>query len=561
MLNKTSTLQSHFYLTIGGEETLSEDLARAIIEIRVENSLHLPDVATITLHDPQLYWLDQQLLALGQSIVVHARAQEEGAQSRKIFDGELVEIEPEFGSSTHYLVLRAFDRLHRLSRGTHSRTFQNTSDGDLVKQFAREAGLKTNAVSDGAVHQFLFQFNQSNLDFLRQYALANGNLLFVEDESVRFVPFNEVTQRGETVDLRWGESLLELRPRLTTVAQVNAVHAQGWDPQRHIVINAMAQAPRGMPKTNETEVAGDAAQRAFRIDAQLMVAMPPLRSEAAARSTAQSIADRSAANYLMAEGTAVGNPRIVAGSRVHIDNLGDRLSGTYLITSTTHIYASHTNYKTQFSISGQAESTLLALLQPTNNATVNLAYPVIGIVTDIADPDELGRVKVKFPWLSDKHSTDWARVVSVGGGPGRGFQFQPEVNDEVLVVFEGGDARYPYILGGLWNGQDAPPEKTRKTISGGKVTRRMIRSRTGHTILFDDSNEGGITIADRHANTLKLDSREDTLRIQVKGNVSIQAQKDVAVEAQGNIALTAHGDLNLEASQQVNIKGQMINLN
>ncbi|MHC5732095.1 MAG: phage baseplate assembly protein V, partial [Nostoc sp.] len=94
---------------------------------------------------------------------------------------------------------------------------------------------------------------------------------------------------------------------------------------------------------------------------------------------------------------------------------------------------------------------------------------LVGIVTDNKDPQGWGRVKVKFPTLTEDHASNWARVVAPGAANGRGFDCLPEVNDEVLVGFEHGDIHRPYVLGGVWNGKDAPPEKVDDSIQRGKV--------------------------------------------------------------------------------------------
>jgi uncharacterized protein involved in type VI secretion and phage assembly len=147
-------------------------------------------------------------------------------------------------------------------------------------------------------------------------------------------------------------------------------------------------------------------------------------------------------------------------------------------------------------------------------------------------------VKVKYPWLSSEHGSDWARVVAIGGGPDRGLEFIPEINDEVLVGFEMGNINYPFVIGGLWNGKDAPPQKSRDVIKSGRVERRIIRSREGHQIIFDDSSgSSGITISDKKGNKIMLDS---------SGN---------------KIVIEAKGDLTIKAGGKVDIKGTVINLN
>ena len=93
---------------------------------------------------------------------------------------------------------------------------------------------------------------------------------------------------------------------------------------------------------------------------------------------------------------------------------------------------------------------------------------VVGDVTTNDDPDKLGRVKLMFPWLSDDYESDWARLVQLGAGPDSGAVFLPEVNDEVLVAFEFGDVRRPYVLGGLFNG------RTSRALG-----RRPVRQRQG----------------------------------------------------------------------------------
>lgn len=108
---------------------------------------------------------------------------------------------------------------------------------------------------------------------------------------------------------------------------------------------------------------------------------------------------------------------------------------------------------------------------------------VTGIVTNTDDPDSLGRVKLKFPWLADDTESPWARIASPMAGNKRGALFRPEVDDEVLVLFGHGDVRFPYVIGGMWNGVDKPPEHG----ADGDNNIRLIRSRSGHEITLDDT--------------------------------------------------------------------------
>jgi uncharacterized protein involved in type VI secretion and phage assembly len=165
---------------------------------------------------------------------------------------------------------------------------------------------------------------------------------------------------------------------------------------------------------------------------------------------------------------------------------------------------------------------------------------VVGVVTDNKDPDKLGRVKVKFPTLSAEDSSGWAPIASVGAGKDRGWFFLPEVDDEVLVMFEHGDMRRPVVVGALWNGVDSPPEQ-----NGGGNERRTIVSRAGSRITFDDDG-GTVTLEDGGGAGKVVISGDEILLEAPSGDVSIYAPSgDLTVVAQ---------EIKLEASQSLRIK-------
>src|SRR3989440_12115538 len=115
----STNLLSQIYVKIDGADP-PDGFMRDLLEVTVENSLHLPDVATLVLHDARLHWIDDGGLVPGKAIQISAKT---ARQEKLLFDGEIVEIEPDFEPSTQQLIVRAFDRLHRLSRGRHVRSF------------------------------------------------------------------------------------------------------------------------------------------------------------------------------------------------------------------------------------------------------------------------------------------------------------------------------------------------------------------------------------------------------------------------------------------------------
>lgn len=154
---------------------------------------------------------------------------------------------------------------------------------------------------------------------------------------------------------------------------------------------------------------------------------------------------------------------------------------------------------------------------------------VIGLVTDLEDPDGLGRIRVEYPWLSESNISNWARVAAQLAGPELGAFFQPEVGDEALVAFEMGDVHRPYILGYLWNGDNAPPSDD--------ANLRMIQTVSGHKLIFDDtSGSETVTIEDANGNKIVMDA--DGITIESASDVTIKGQ-NVSIEATAK--LTAIG--------------------
>ncbi len=549
----TGLLLSQFYLKVGGSDA-SDDFNQDLLEVSIESSLHLPDVATIILHDPSLRWIDDASLEPGTPIEISAKAEKSAVL---IFDGEVVEIEPEFGPGTHRLIVRAFDRLHRLARGRQVRSFQNVSDGDLVQRIASETGLQAQASATPEVHEYLLQDNQTNLEFLRQRAMSLGYLLFAKGKTLHFEPLEA---SGTPTPLEWGVTLSGFHPRMTTIDQVSSVIVRGWDPDSRQEIVGQANNGKSAPAIGEKKTGGDLSQGAFNITAQHQIADRAVRSQSAADQLAQAGADRITGKFIEADGTCGGNPAIAAGSLVQISAVGNRFSGTYFVTAATHHYSSQGGYVTEFTISGHHPSNLVTMLRP-EETDLHARGLMIGVVTDNQDPSNIGRVKVKIPSLSADTTTNWARVAVPGGGTERGVEFLPEVNDEVLIGFEMGDVRYPYVIGGLWNGVDAPPEGSSTVISSGKVQRRIIRSRSGNVITMDDSDGGGgITIEDKNGNKVALESRSNQLTIEIKGNTKLTSQGNLTLEAQGNIEIKGMS-IKVEGSANVDVKGSVVNLN
>ena len=174
------------------------------------------------------------------------------------------------------------------------------------------------------------------------------------------------------------------------------------------------------------------------------------------------------------------------------------------------------------------------------------AFPAL--VTDNVDPEGLGRVKISLPWSPDTAGASydtWARLATFMAGNNRGSWFIPDVDDEVLIVFEGGDPRRPYVIGSLWNGKDAPPESM---DGAGKNFKKVLRSRTGVKLTMDDNDgreqfiletPGGqnLTLKDGPGAVEIVDSNGNSIKLETSG-ITITASAKVTVNA-SQVAVTA----------------------
>jgi uncharacterized protein involved in type VI secretion and phage assembly len=187
----------------------------------------------------------------------------------------------------------------------------------------------------------------------------------------------------------------------------------------------------------------------------------------------------------------------------------------------------------------------------------------VAVVTDNNDPDKLGRVKIRF--RTQKRQRDvWARVAVPMAGRERGTYFLPEINDEVLVAFENADPAHPYVIGALWNRRDPPPEAN----ADGRNDRRLIRSRKGHQLMFDDGEDGALDLRLNDGRRIRLDDqavtiddgRGNSINIQsASGTLKIRSTRAIAVSSP-EIAIEG-SSIELKAAGRLVLRGALVEIN
>lgn len=591
---------SSYLIEIDGVEA-SESFKNDLLQICVEESLHLPGMFTLVINNPYApgdssttTWQYQDLIKIGTKIRIGFESSTSEADTSTttptyMMAGEITAIETHFTNSSQAPILvRGYDISHRLHRGKYNRSFQDISDSDLVKKLAEEVGINLGQINHNTQrYPYLFQQNQTNMAFLRQRAARIGFELYVQDGKLNFCQ----PQAGSQVELTWMQNLTSFRVRVTTAEQVNSVEVRGWDyNQKQPIVARASNQDRVITDTN----IGNGRDRSQVFDRQnhpskMIVVDQPVNNNQEANAIAKALFDELEGEFIYADGKAVGNPDIRVGKVVNLSNMGE-YDGKYYITETRHLFYQG-EYQTEFSVRGLRGGNLLQVLSPGNQLQPSQTM-LVGIVTDNQDPQGLGRVRVKFPTLNPEtdgsgHESWWARVVGVGAGKNRGWYCLPEINDEVLVAFEHGDIHRPYILGGVWNGVDAPPEIKEQTVpkSGphqGKVRLRTFKTRSGHSLQFveNDLNQSkaGIYLQTKGGHQIRLNDSGQCLEIETGGKSRIRlddkhrrievatkgghlyclndATKTIQVQSSGAVNINAAGSINLSPTVgQVAVSG------
>ena len=560
-------LESKAYIKIGGSP-LQREIDQKILEIVVDQHTHLPDMFTIRLDDPKLELLDKGPFDLTKEVEIEAET--EDGTKHTIMKGEITALEPIFGDGMNaQLVVRGYDKLHRLFRETHSKAYLNVKDSDLASQIASKLGLSPVVDATSTVYEHVFQHNQSDLAFLMQRAWRIGYECFIGDGKLNF---RKPPAPGSGISLTWGTDLSTFRPRMTLAEQVDEVVVKGWDAVNQQGIIGKAQSGDLYPKIGESKD-GASWAKSFGAGKKVIVDQPVV-NQAEANVLAKARLDELSGGFIVAEGEAFRQPDIRAGKCVELKGLGARLSGTYLVTNVVHVYSAD-GLREIFKVSGSRTGLLTE--QIIRHPLDRWPGVVPALVTNTNDPQKMGRVKVKFPWLADDVESDWARVMGIGAGDDAGFCLIPAVGDEVLVSFSHGDFSQPCVLGGLWSGKNKLPKETAGASAGEEPKVRAWRSLTGHSITVYDNADNQIEILTSGGRSITLSDKDkkitiktsqvtvtledNKLSIETGTDIELKAGANLKVEATSNMTIKANGNLDINASGMVNIKGATVKIN
>ena len=532
----TTRTRPILHVTINGAN-LPEELKESVLQVVVEESLHLPSMFTIALSNPfkpgnrvedfPIMEFVNETLAIGVPVTIGFSNTQTSLEQFEIQDytdtrlivGEITALEVPFSKRAQSpIVIRGYSYSHRLHRGRWNRAFENTTDSDIAVRLAGEAGIPLGQIDDsGIVHEYIFQENQTNMEFLRERAAKIGFEVFVQEDLFYFRrPSGELIEEENEID--WLNYTLDnIKVRANSIEQIKEVEVRGWNYLDKVpfIANRTSQSGSVITKIPE-QGTGEEKSAIFHQPAEqtFYVVDQPVYQQVEADFIAQSCCDEIRGQYIHIDVEAEGDPRVRPGKTIVLNkgDFPDKFKGTYYVTETRHVYEPdrERSYNTEFVVRGLRNSDLLTTLSPPNRLQPGQTF-LIGVVTANIDPLNMRRIRVMYPTLTEKYESHWARIVSFGAGNDRGIDWLPEINDEVILAFEHGDIHRPLVIGSVWNGVDVPPEYIRDAVESGsasaseltaallgvnnlsedagEVRLRTLRSRVGHQMQFIDKSK------------------------------------------------------------------------
>lgn len=332
------------------DKPLLADMALWIVSVVVEDDLDLPGMFSLELLSKEdersiTPWTDDPRLALGAAVEISMGY---GDDRESLIVGEITGLEPTFSiTGAPTLVVRGYDKRHRLNATPRTRTFTDKTDSRIAEAICDLVNVPITATDSGVSHSYVLQADQTDLAFLQQRAQRiHFELAMGTDGSLLFRPVGAAG--SSVVRLTLSDDLLEFRPRMALVP-LTSVTVLGYDPKQKQSIRASAQVGDEASKMNGKQSAAQQAEDVFGPSVETVV-----RAQAFSQAEADRIAfarfNAAALDFIRGDGRARGRTDLRAGRVVSLENLGERFSGEYYLTSVVHSFSRHDGYLTDFRV-------------------------------------------------------------------------------------------------------------------------------------------------------------------------------------------------------------------
>jgi Rhs element Vgr protein len=458
-----------------------------------------------------------------------------------IIISQAININPSSGS---YLVVEAKDKAVIMTIGQRSAHFNDKTDSDILENFVAKYSLDNDIESTSIIHKNIVQYNTTDWDFMMMRMDLAGMICKIENGKMIFKK-PDLTATS-ALDVSFGSSILSLDAKVDAREQNEIIKGRSWDYNLLDMQEVYAQDPVIGAEAGNFSIT-QLSEANMSVDYQLMHAGKLDQEELQA--WADSKAQKQRLSKVSGNVTIIGYGDIKLDSYITLHNVGARFNGPVYVNAIKHNVENNTwTTDIQFGMNPQWYAETIA----SNNSTNAQGYVsginglVIGIVTDLEDPLNEARIRIKIPVFSLSDEGVWARIASLDAGNERGMFFRPEVGDEVIVGCIQGDASQLVILGMLHGQTNVPPISANNDnhVKGYTSREKMI-------LLFNDE-EKSIKIETPGGKKVLISDQEGKIHLEDEFNNKITMES-------GGITIDAAMDLNLKAGMNVNISGAMIN--
>ncbi|MCI4065776.1 phage baseplate assembly protein V [Micromonospora sp. R77] len=381
-----------------------------------------------------------------------------------LFTGEVTCVELAYAADGPALLrIRAYDPLHRLRKRQELRVFESVTAADLARELCADLGLTVDAQTDGPRLERLLQHRHTDLELLTEVTGRAGLHPVVDGDRLRLLTLDGY---GEPVPLTLGRTVHTLRVAENLDRAGGESTALGWHPQRAEPLRQQATEARSGRRTALRPDPGDVGAAGGRTAVD-----QPGRSDDELAALAQAALDARVATLVTAEGVAEGDPALRPGRRIALTGVPEPVAGVYVLTEVVHTVDAD-GHLTAFSTVPPG---------PPPGPAPAPATVTLGTVTDVDDPDRLGRVRLTLPAYGELDA-GWLAVVCPGAGRGKGIVALPDPEDTVLVLLPGGEPTAGIVLGSLFGAV----EPYDAGIVDGRARRWSMRTGTGQSIVIDD---------------------------------------------------------------------------
>jgi phage baseplate assembly protein gpV/phage protein D len=483
----------HITVELDGRPLHEEDI-QSLGKVRIQQRLSMPTLCELSFFESAGPLGDASLQPAGSSLRIAVRG-----NNIPLFTGQVTAVEYAYDSSRGRVVhVRGYDLLHQLRKRQEVRVFVQMTPADLARELVADLGIKVSESVSDPLWQRIVQHRQSDLDLLVEVTERSGQFITLRGDVLHVMTLDGI---GDEIPLMLGESLMEARIEINGDPSCRSVTTSGWDPWR-------VEHHEGQVKTARVgrKVAVNVPPDRFGSDGERIVVDEVIQDDGQAEAISQAELDLRITREVIFRGVAEGDPHLRPGTPVAVQGVAKAFEGRYILTGVNHIIDNEKGFVSEIFTS-----------PPAPKAHDRSAVAAFGIVTQVDDPENMGRVRVSLPTYQDIE-TDWISVLIPGAGEGKGLVMLPDVEDRVLVLLIHGDPAQGVILGGLY-GTNRPPDWG---IEGGSIKRYTFLTPDGQKLTLDDAD-----------NTVRLDNGKGSFLKLSPGKVLLHSEVNLEIEAPG----------------------------